>query len=198
MPSVEIYRRMLEVFLPARAKLDTRCRHHKTRFYRYTQRESTSRKSLKFMPAFAGIIHHGSQSLYRRYVRRCFRRHNAHQPLCEFSRQIVSFAKQLGEQYSGLGFAACCCKGGNSACFTCCELPLYFGELLLQPTASTLSSVSISLYFASSSSAFSRSSSTARWRRCSSALSVTSRCNVMVASVRSRCAHCNFQDESAS
>jgi hypothetical protein len=67
---------------------------------------------------------------------------------CEFSRQIVSFAKQLSEQYSGLGFClACCCKGGNSAGFTCCELPLYFGELLLQPTSSTLSSVSISLYF---------------------------------------------------
>nr|DAI67576.1 MAG TPA: hypothetical protein [Caudoviricetes sp.]DAQ78522.1 MAG TPA: hypothetical protein [Caudoviricetes sp.] len=67
---------------------------------------------------------------------------------CEFSRQIVSFAEQLGEQYSGLGFClACCCNCGNSACFTCCELPLYFGELLLQPTASTLSSVSISLYF---------------------------------------------------
>lgn len=46
---------------------------------------------------------------------------------CEFSRQIVSFAKQLGEQYSGLGFClACCGKGGKPAGFTSCEL-------LLQP-----------------------------------------------------------------
>ncbi|EIE9060824.1 hypothetical protein LE721_004443, partial [Salmonella enterica] len=46
---------------------------------------------------------------------------------CELSRQLVSFAKQLGEQYSGLGFClACCGKGGKPAGFTSCEL-------LLQP-----------------------------------------------------------------
>ncbi|EUL55880.1 hypothetical protein P831_04286 [Klebsiella aerogenes UCI 28] len=67
---------------------------------------------------------------------------------CIDSRSAVRFSKQLGKHSSGLGFCrACCGNCGNAAGFTSCELAAKFGELLLQAVASTLSSISIGLYF---------------------------------------------------